>query len=206
MTTLHGMLEARGRNSLAAIPLLVWGAPGFLRTLIRTTDRVWRSPTDNLWRLPLKSVALLGITASAVLFGVLSPILARLLRSSLTTHLGFPQWDFGLLFQLIPWLVLVYGSLMIYRLAPSRPTSFAEAWLAALGVTIMIWLGERLFQFIVANVTQLNALYGAMGGIAVFLLWLLLSSCAGVLGICFCADRTEIEGLADHHFRNSSEQ
>jgi hypothetical protein len=40
VAAIHGMLEARGRIRLAAIPLLLWGALRFLRTLIRTTNRV----------------------------------------------------------------------------------------------------------------------------------------------------------------------
>jgi len=40
-------------------------------------------------------------------------------------------------------------------------------------------------------------IYGALGGILAFLLWLYLSSSLGVLGICFCAARTERKGNAN---------
>jgi Ca2+-transporting ATPase len=186
------MLEARGKISLAVIPLLLWGALKFLRALIRTTNRVWHSQTYNWWRLPLKSLGLLGITASAVLIGILLPGVARLVRDWLTTHLQFPQWAFALMFHLIPSLVLFYGLIMIYKLAPSRPTRFSEVWLGAVVATVLIWLGERLFLVYAANVAHFNVLYGALGGIVAFLLWLYLSSCVGVFGICFCAARSEV--------------
>jgi YihY family inner membrane protein len=185
-------LQARGKISLTALPLLLWSALKFLRTLIRTTNRVWHSPTYNWWRLPLRSLGLLGITASAVLIGILLPGVARLARQCLTTRLEFPQWAFGLLFKLIPWLVLFYGLIMIYRLAPSRPTKFAEVWLGALGATVLIWTGGLLFLLQAAHLGRFNALYGALGGIVAFLLWLYLSSCVGVFGVCFCAARAEI--------------
>ena len=95
-----------------------------------------RTSQYNWWRLPLRSFGLLGITASAVLFGVLVPGFARLVRTWLTIHLEFPQWAFALLFQFIPWLVFFYGLLMIYRLSPSRPTKFSDVWLGALGATV----------------------------------------------------------------------
>ena len=192
VATIRDWLSARGRISLTALPLLLWGALKFLRTLIRTTNRVWHAQTYNWWRLPLKSLGLLGITASAVLIGILLPTMAGLAGWSLATHLEFPQWALALMFHLIPGLVLFYGLIMIYRLAPNRPTRFSEVWLGALAATVAIWLGERLFLVYAANLANFNALYGAMGGIVAFLLWLYLSSCVGVFGVCFCAARTEV--------------
>jgi uncharacterized BrkB/YihY/UPF0761 family membrane protein len=83
---------------------------------------------------------------------------------------------------------------MIYRLAPSRPTRFSEVWLGALAATLALWLGQRLFLVYAANLASFNVLYGALGGIVAFLLWLYLSGCVGVLGICFCAARAEVRG------------
>lgn len=199
VAAIHGMLEARGTISLAALPLLLWGALKFLHTLIRTTNRIWQSRPYNWWRLPLKSLGLLGITVSAVFIGILLPGWAQLVRPWLTTHLVYPEWVFGLPFRLIPWLVLFYGLLMIYRLAPRRPTRFSEVWLGALGATVLIRLGERLFLIYAANFAQFNVLYGALGGIMAFLLWLYLSSCVGVFGICFCAAQAEVREQANRH-------
>jgi YihY family inner membrane protein len=160
--------------------------------MIRSVNRFGHSQTYNWWRLPLKSLGLLGITASAVLIGILLPGVARLGRDWLTTQLQFPQWAFTLMFHLIPCLVLFYGLIMIYKLAPSRPTRFSEVWLGALAATLALWLGQRLFLVYAANLASFNVLYGALGGIMAFLLWLYLSSCVGVFGICFSAARAEV--------------
>jgi YihY family inner membrane protein len=185
-------LQARGQISLVTLPLLLWSGLKFLRTLIRTTNRIWHSQSYNWWRLPLKSLGLLGITASALLIGILLPGLARLVRQWLTTHLAFPQWAFGLLFDLLPAVVLFYGLIMIYKLTPSKPTKFSEVWLGALGATILIWLGELLVLVYAANFSNFNALYGALSGIVVFLLWMYFSACIGVFGVCFCAAQAQI--------------
>ncbi|MDA3877162.1 MAG: YihY/virulence factor BrkB family protein [Halothiobacillus sp.] len=197
VTSIGGMLAARGQISLVAIPLWLWSSLQFLSVLIRTTNRLWHSPTYNWWRLPLKSLALLGITVSAVLIGILLPAMARMLQEWFTTWLGFPGWMFALIFQLIPWLVLFYGLIMIYRLAPSRATRFSEVWLGALAATLLIWGGEWLFLLYGVHVTSFNALYGALGGIMAFLLWIYLSSCVYVFGICFCAALAEVRAKAD---------
>lgn len=199
VATIRDWLTARGKISLAAIPLLLWGALKFLRTLIRTTNRIWQAQTYNWWRLPLKSLGLLGITASAVLIGILLPAVAGLAGRWLATYLDFPQWAFALMFQLIPGIVLFYGLIMIYKLAPSRPTRFSEVWLGALAATGLIWLGERLFLAYATNLANFDVLYGSLGGIVAFLLWLYLSSCVGVFGICFCAAQAEVRGSANDH-------
>ncbi len=196
VATIGGVLAARGKISLAAIPLLIWGALKFLRTLIRTTNRVWHSHAYNWWRLPLKSLGLLGITISAVAIGILLPSVARLVRQWFATQLGIPNWMFVLIFNLIPWLVLFYGLIMIYRLAPSRATKFSEVWLGALAATILICIGERLFLVYAFHFAHFNALYGTLGGMVAFLLWIYLSSCVCVFGVCFCAAQAEFRAKA----------
>ncbi len=196
--TIRGLLKARGKISLAAFALLIWGAMKFLRTLVRTTNRVWHSQLYNWWRLPLKSLGLLGITSSAVLVGILLPVVARLVRRWVTTHLEFPNWAFALIFKLIPCLVLFYGIIMIYKLAPSRSTKFSEVWVGALAATVLISIGELLFLVYAVNFARFNVLYGALGGIMALLLWVYLSSCVCVLGVCFCAAQTEVRGRATH--------
>jgi len=196
VATISGMLAARGQISLVAIPFLLWSALQFLSVLIRSTNRLWHSPTYNWWKLPLKSLALLGITVSAVLIGILLPGMARMFREWLATRLGFPGWMFAMIFQLIPWLVLFYGLIMIYRLAPSRAIRFSEVWLGALAATLLTWIGERLFLLYTVHFSSFNALYGALGGIVAFLMWIYLSSCFCVGGICFCAALAEVRGEA----------
>jgi len=191
---IYSVLEKRGAVSLAAFPLLLLGSMKFLRTLIRTTNRIWHAPTYNWWRLPLKSLGLLGVTLGAAFLGILLPGIARLTRSWLATHLEFPNWVFTLTFNLIPWLVMFGGVILIYRLAPSRPTKFSEVWIGALVATVLIWTCEWLFLVYAAHFAQFNVLYGALGGVMAFLLWIYLSSCVGVFGVCICAAQAEVRG------------
>lgn len=192
LSAIYGLVGSRGKINVAAVAILVWGALKFLRALIRTTNRVWRSPAYSWRRLPLKSLALLGITASAALIGVLLPALAHLVRNWFTSYLGFPKWTFELVFSIIPWLVLFYGFVMLYKMAPSRSPRFVEVWMGALVVTVLLWLGGILFLLYATSLAHFNVLYGSLGGIVAFLLWIYLSSCACVFGICLNAAHAEI--------------
>ncbi len=173
------------------------GALQFLRTLIRTTNRVWRSPAYSWWRLPLKSLSLLGIATGIVLTGILLPELAAWMQSWLADRLPFPQWAFTLLVGLIPWLALFGGLTVIYRLAPSRGSRFAEVWIGALAATGLIGIGELLFHVYAVNFGHFGAYYGALGGVVAFLLWIYVASCACVGGVCLCAAGAEGRGRGE---------
>jgi YihY family inner membrane protein len=99
---------------------------------------------------------------------------------------------FALLFNILPWLVLFCGVIIIYRLAPSRTTKFSEVWIGALVATGLIWACEWLFLLYAVNFAHFNVLYGALGGVAALLLWIYLSTCVGVFGVCICAAQAEV--------------
>lgn len=195
-TAIRVILDRRDAFNIVAFGLMTIGALQFLRTLIRTTNRIWRSPAYSWWRLPLKSLTLLGIAAGVVLVGILLPELAHWAQPRLATRLPFPQWSFALLIDLIPWLVLFAGLAVIYRLAPSRTTTFAEVWIGALIATGAIGVAELLFQVYAANVGHFSAYYGTLGGIIAFLFWIFLASCACIFGTCVCATGAEDAGDA----------
>lgn len=97
------------------------------------------------WRLPLRSLVTFGITAGAVFLGMTVPVLMRMAEGWL-----FPVHDFGCclygLGRLFILLAVVFlGLSLFYRLAPRRPTRFAEVWAAALCATVFLRTGERLF-------------------------------------------------------------
>jgi YihY family inner membrane protein len=204
LSSIQVLFDSRGKINVTAVAILVWGALKFLRALIRTTNRIWQSPTYSWWRLPLKSLGLLGITASAASIGILLPAAARFVRNWFTSYLGFPKWTFELVFSIIPWLVLFYGIVMVYKMASSRRTGFSEVWIGALVVTVLLWLGGILFLVYATNIANFNVLYGSLGGIVAFLLWVYLSSSACVFGICLNAARAEARpptsGAPDHSF------
>ncbi len=91
-----------------------------------------------------------------------------------------------------------------YRLAPRRPTRFAEVWAAALCATVLLRAGESLFVIYLKNFATLNAVYGAFGGFMALLLWIYLSGCVFIFGACLCASQAEAPGQpgGNHHGAN----
>ena len=97
------------------------------------------------------------------------------------------SWVYGLGSFFIPLLVVFLSLSLFYRLAPRRPTQFAEVWAAALCATVLLQAAESLFVIYLKNFATLNAVYGAFGGIMALLLWIYLSGCIFIFGACLCA-------------------
>ena len=189
--TVAGVVKAREQAGAVALLILVWAALQCFTTLICATNRAWGTVVYNWWRLPLKSLLLLGITAGAVLLGLAVPLLVRIAMAGWLTEREVRSWTYGLGSFLIPWLVAFGGLSLFYRLAPHRPTRFAEVWAGALCATVFLHLGDSLFVIYLKDFATLNAVYGAFGGFMALLLWIYLSGCIFIFGACLCAAGAE---------------
>lgn len=185
--TIAGVIKARQQAGAVALLVLAWTARQCFTTLICATNRAWGTAEYNWWRLPLKSLVLLGITAGAVLLGMAVPVLMRMAKGWLLPVHEFHSWVYGLGSLFIPSLVVFFSLSLFYRLAPRRPTRFAEVWAAALCATVLLRASESLFVIYLKDFATLNAVYGAFGGIMALLLWIYLSGCVFIFGACLCA-------------------
>ncbi len=189
---LSGVINSREKASTLASLALAWTTLQCFTTLIVATNRAWSSDMYSWWRQPLKSLALLGITAGAVLLGMAVPVVARMAKSWLFPMYDFGYWVYDLGGSLVSLVVVYLGLIMFYRFAPSRPTRFVEVWLAALVATLLLRAGESLFIIYLKDFATLNAVYGAFGGIMAMLLWIYVSGCIFIFGVCLCAGRAEL--------------
>ncbi len=194
--SIAGVIKARGQVGAVAFLILVWGALQCFTTLICATNRAWDTPSYNWWRLPLKSLVLLGITAGAVLLGMGVPVLMRMAKIWLFPVHDFRSWVYSLGSVFIPLFVVFFAVSLFYRLAPRRPTRFAEVWAAALCATVLLRAGESLFVIYLKDFATLNPVFGAFGGIMALLLWIYVYGCVFIFGACLCAGRAGAIGEA----------
>ena len=185
--TIAGVVKARGQASVLAFLMLIWAAMGFFATLIRAANQAWGVEVSNWWRLPFKSLGFLVILIISVLLAVAVPVLLKMAKAWLFPVHDFSSWVYILGSFFIPLLVVFLSLSLFYRLAPRRPTRFAEVWIAALCATALLQAAESLFVIYLKNFATLNAVYGAFGGIMALLLWIYLSGCIFIFGACLCA-------------------
>ena len=197
--TIQGVVQSRGSASLIAFVVLAWSALRFFQALVRGVNRAWGTHEYSWWRLPIKNLAMTAILASAMLLGILVPMIVNNVEALYWKH----SWEFGLDFMwvkglfagvryFIPPLILFYGFAMFYKFAPRRKTTFREIWLAALFVTIGLDLLKQGFVLYTSNIGNFNALYGTLGSIVALLMWIYLSGSLIILGGCLSAAQYEI--------------
>jgi len=197
--TIKGVIKARrGVGSFAVIGL-IWSSFRFFQTLVSGVNRAWGTHEYAWWRLPLQNLLMVGVLASALVLGLLTPLVLRSVETmvlGLRISFGVSVLHvlFGIVRFLLPSAVLFYGFSMFYKLAPRRPTTFREVWIGALVVTLMLQALQALVILYARNVAHFNAVYGAFGSVIAVLMWVYLSGIVIILGGCYCAARAEVAG------------
>jgi Ca2+-transporting ATPase len=205
LPTIEGVVKSRKAAGLIAFGILAWTAMRFFHALVRGVNRAWGTKEYAWWRLPIKNLLMTAILASALLVGILAPLVLRQIETFYWAHsweIGLDFWFAGNVFNLIrflvPPLVLFYGFLMLYKFAPRRRTTFREVWFAALFVTLGVDVLQRLFTIYTRNITNFNALYGTFGSVVALLLWIYLIGSIIIFGACLSAAEYEVKmSLAD---------
>jgi YihY family inner membrane protein len=199
MRTISGVVQSRRSAGIIAFAVLAWSALRFFQALVRGVNRAWGTKEYSWWRLPIKNLFMTAILASAMLLGILVPMILTQLEELYWAQ----SWKFGLDFLfvknvfifvrlLVPPLVLFYGFAMFYKFAPQRRTAFAEVWRAAIFVTVGLGLLKWGFFMYTQHIGNFNALYGTLGSMIALLMWIYLSGALIILGGCLCASRFEI--------------
>jgi len=196
--TIRGVIKARRGVGSFAVLGLVWSSLRFFQSLVRGVNRAWGTHEYSWWRLPIQNMIMVGILTSALPVGMLGPVALRIEMKAWQQRIsvGAHMVVFGIACArlLLPSAVLFYGLSMFYKLAPQRRTTFAEVWLGALAVTLLLQVLQALFILYAENVAHFNKVYGAFGSVIAVLMWVYLSGSVIILGGCFCAALAEVTG------------
>jgi len=198
--TIRGVIKARRGAGIFAVLGLIWSSLRFFQSLVIGINRAWGTHEYSWWRLPLQNLLMVGILASAMVIGFLTPLVLKSIEHLLISGLKPALWTYLLAFGfdtvrfLLPSGVLFYGISMFYKLAPRRPTVFREVWVAALAVSVLLQILQGIFILYARNTANFKSVYGAFGGVIAVLMWIYLIGTFIVLGGCYCAARIEVEG------------
>ena len=188
-TTVQGVLRARGQIGIVALVGFLWSSLGFFQALVSAIIQAWGDSPLNWWKLPLKNLTMLGVLLSAFVLGVVVPAILKTVEGFVTFGTTWVPALFSLALVLIPTVVLFYGFLLFYKLAPRgiNRVTFRMVWIPALVVTLLLQVCQQLFVFYSTHITNFNAVYGTFGGVIALMLWAYLSGMVIVFGGSLCA-------------------
>ena len=177
------MVKSRKSAGLIAFAVLAWSALRFFQALVRGVNRAWGTKEYSWWRLPIKNLFMTAILASALLLGVVAPIVLKQIEEFYWKHSREIGLDFGFVWYLFEFAKFDHPAarpvLRHEHVLQIRPAA-ADALSRSLerrrfSSPISLEVLQRLFVLYTTNIGQFNALYGTFGSVVALLLWIYLS-------------------------------
>lgn len=186
-------IEQLVNNPVAGIALLsgllgaLWAASGYIGAFGRAMNRIYEVDEGRaFWKLRPQQLlltmgALVIVAAVAFLLAVSGPV-----AEAIGGYLGMGAtaltlWSLGRWPVLL--VLVILGVAMLYYAAPNvRQPKFRWVSVGA-AIAIVVWvLASLLFGVYVANFGSYERTFGALAGVAVFLLWLWITNLALLFG------------------------
>lgn len=186
-------IDAMVQSQAAGVALVIgvggalWSASGYVGAFGRSMNRVYQVQEGRpVWKLrPVVLLVTLGLVVMAALV-LLGLVVSGPIARTLGDAIGFGQqtaqiWDWAK-WPVILAIVIVMVAVLYYATPNVKQPRFRWVSVGS-AVAIGIWVLASLgFGFYVGNFGKYNALYGSLGGVIVFLLWLWLTNLALLFG------------------------
>ncbi len=164
----------------------LWSSSAALVSIVGALNRAYDIDEGRpWWKVRLVAVGLtLGVAVIvlvAVSLVLVGPTLAERLGQS--TGWGAPfEWTWLLLQWPLVFMLVGTGIGLIYYFGPDADQDWAWITPGALAATVLWLLVSLLFKIYVANFTDYEGSYGAIGGVIVLMLWFYVSGIAILTG------------------------
>ncbi len=190
--SITGNPAGAGIMAIAGIAAALWSASGYVSAFTDASNVIYEVEEGRpFWKLkPLQllvtfvTIVLVAVTVLAL---IVSGPLARAIGDALgLSDIAVTAWQWGK-WPVMLGLVLVILH-VLYFVAPNA--RIGRKWVSGGAVlTLVVWiLASVAFAFYVGNFGSYDKVYGTMGGVVVFLLWLWITNMAVLLGVEFNAE------------------
>lgn len=177
---------AGGGLALGSALVALWGASRGSVSLGRALNGVYeREETRPWWKIQLTGIAV-TVTVALLLVGAL----ALLVAGPVVGHYFMDRFGLGQVFNVV-WIVVRWVGAailvmfiwsLLYKFLPDTRAPLRMFSPGAL-VGVILWIGiSVLFAIYVQNFGNYDRVYGALGGIVIFLTWMWLSNMAMLAG------------------------
>ena len=165
----------------------LWSASGYVNAFSRAMNKVYEIDEGRpIWKLRpvmlLVTAVLLVLAALTAVALVVSGPLAEAIGSAIgLSDIAVTVWSIAKWPVLLGIVVVIVA--MLYHATPNvRQPKFRWVSVGAV-VAILVWiLASAAFGLYVANFGSYNRMYGSLGGVIVFLLWLWITNLALLFG------------------------
>jgi membrane protein len=200
MTHLQNGHATAGALAVVGIAAGLWSASGYVAGFMRAANVIYDVPEGRpLWktapvRLGVTVLMVLLLTASIVMVTVTGGLATKVghglgIGSAAVTAWEIAKW---------PVLVIIVSVMftILYWASPNARHRFR--WISpGSAIAVVSWIiASGLFALYVANFGHYNRVYGSLGGIIVFLIWMWISNVAVLFGAEFNAELERERAIA----------
>ncbi len=186
-TVISETVEARSGTVLAlAIVGTLWSSTKGSRSIIKGLNRVYNvEERRSLPKLYLASLVYVLVLSLIIILSIILLVFGEVIAQAIFNFFGLADNFFTL------WTFMQYGIsifmifitfMFLYKHAPNIKVSFKQVWKGSLFALFGWIIVSRGFAFYVNNFADYQVVYGSIGGMIVFLLWLYFSSMVILLG------------------------
>jgi membrane protein len=203
VTHLQHSHAAAGILGIAGILLALWSASNYVAAFMRASNVIYDVPEGRpIWktapiRLGVTVVTMILLVAAAVIVVVTGALAQKVgnvlgLGSTAVTVWDIAKW---------PVLLIIIGLILAILFWASPNARHGFQWVSPGGfAAVVLWLvASALFAVYVANFGHYNRIYGSLGGIIIFLIWMWISNVAILLGAEFNAELERGRAVAGGH-------
>jgi membrane protein len=192
MVRLQNGHAAAGLLAIVGIVVGVWSASSYVASFMRASNVIYDVPEGRpVWkitpvRLGVTLLMVILLAASVVIVTVTGGLAARVghglgIGSAAVTAWGIAKWP----------VLLIIVSIMftfLYWAAPNARQRFR--WVSpGSALAVVTWIiASGLFALYVTYFGHYNKVYGSLGGIIIFLIWMWISNIAVLFGAEFNAE------------------
>jgi len=181
--TIEHVLNNQKKLNLFALIILIWSSIKFINSLILANLKVWNLKIDFL-KLPFKSILILTILFLAIITGIITPILIKIVNKLMFYEVFYISNFFNMILFLFPIFILLIGLSLFYKLTLVNKLSIKNSFLSSLLISLIFFLGQNIFMILIKNYFSFSYMYGALSDIIIFLLWIYFSGYIIIFGAC----------------------
>jgi membrane protein len=181
-------LELQGPIQVAGTVGLLWAATGVFTALAHNINRAWHTAKRRNFLLSrligfIMVISLTGLLILWVIFTTAFSVLPLFEIPLLGSLSIYETYAWGLLSKLLPAVLLFFTLVNLFRWVPNTKVRWREAFWGALVATMGMELTTRGFSwYLTSGFARYQVVYGSLGVVVAWMLWLYLSSVTVLFG------------------------